>query len=545
MRVVYKCDDGTDFPVDWDDPADAEMTWGREAEHLKLPSLPIESSTIGPAMGAGASRAFVEVGLPAPPFAGGRVMVANGWVYTTAFGGGDEMGDGMAQMMAGFRGLNEVHGGPVGVWEKLCLPRIKEACEELKTSGGDASPLELATRQWYAWGHTMVAMFASFGPTLALEGFCNQEFGLDGSAFAGELMQGYENATVQADEDLWRVAQVAKGSEAARKALAASPIDVEALKADGGFWRAFQGYLDVYGERTGHWQVGAPTLIEEPETALSLIARMIEAGTSSPLAMLRRAAERREARLQELAQRLGPEKAPQLRRMAAAAAMYSPVREGRAYWQLVAWGRMRLAMFRIGERLVREGRIADAKDVLFLTAEEIEGAGAHDMRAAVAERREAWERSAKLKAPESIGKMGNTLNPFAGTSRAAVEDAADVIRGVAASRGAVTAVARVIESPQEGKRLQPGEVLVCRMTAPPWTPLFAIASAVVTETGGALSHPAIVAREYGIPCVVGAKGATSRIRDGQRITVDGTAGTVTLLKVRVVVSRFGGYGGGL
>jgi pyruvate,water dikinase len=76
--------------------------------------------------------------------------------------------------------------------------------------------------------------------------------------------------------------------------------------------------------------------------------------------------------------------------------------------------------------------------------------------------------------------------------------------------------------------LLPGEVLVCPTTAPPWTPLFATAAAVVTDTGGILSHCAVVAREYGIPAVVGTGVATQRIRTGQRVTVDGAAGTVTL-----------------
>ena len=88
--------------------------------------------------------------------------------------------------------------------------------------------------------------------------------------------------------------------------------------------------------------------------------------------------------------------------------------------------------------------------------------------------------------------------------------------------------ARVIATLEEAGRLEPGDVLVCRSTAAPWTPLFAVAGAVVTNTGGILSHSAIVAREYAIPCVVGTRDATDRIADGAMITVDGGAGTVTI-----------------
>jgi pyruvate,water dikinase len=99
-------------------------------------------------------------------------------------------------------------------------------------------------------------------------------------------------------------------------------------------------------------------------------------------------------------------------------------------------------------------------------------------------------------------------------------------RGVAGSPGVVTAVARVIRGPDEFDKLQNGEVLVAPFTNPVWTPLFAIAGAVVTEVGGILSHGAIVAREYGIPAVMGVAGATQVVRDGQTLTIDGSKGIV-------------------
>jgi pyruvate,water dikinase len=90
--------------------------------------------------------------------------------------------------------------------------------------------------------------------------------------------------------------------------------------------------------------------------------------------------------------------------------------------------------------------------------------------------------------------------------------------------------ARVVRDESEFGRLRAGEILVCRYTNPAWTPLFTLAAGVVTDTGGAVSHAAIVAREYGIPAVLGAVGATERITDGQEILVDGTEGRVVLLR---------------
>lgn len=104
-----------------------------------------------------------------------------------------------------------------------------------------------------------------------------------------------------------------------------------------------------------------------------------------------------------------------------------------------------------------------------------------------------------------------------------------LLRGLAGSPGLVRGRARVIRSLAEMNKLQPGDILVAEATMPPWTPLFGIASAVVTDVGGILSHCAVVAREYQIPAVVGVGTATATIRDGQMVEVDGNNGVVRLL----------------
>jgi pyruvate,water dikinase len=101
-------------------------------------------------------------------------------------------------------------------------------------------------------------------------------------------------------------------------------------------------------------------------------------------------------------------------------------------------------------------------------------------------------------------------------------------RGVAGSSGTVRGTARLVLTLDDIDRLAPGEILVTYATAPPWTPVFAIAGGIVTDIGGTLSHCAVVAREYGIPAVVGTRVATATIQDGQLITVDGTNGIVRL-----------------
>jgi pyruvate,water dikinase len=122
--------------------------------------------------------------------------------------------------------------------------------------------------------------------------------------------------------------------------------------------------------------------------------------------------------------------------------------------------------------------------------------------------------------------MGIKTDAFMPVS--ADEQAAGALKGVAASPGQVTATARVLHGPEDFSHMQPGEILVAEITTPAWTPLFAMAAGIVTDIGGPLSHGSIVAREYGIPAVLGTGVATQRIGSGQTITVDGDAGMVTL-----------------
>ena len=106
--------------------------------------------------------------------------------------------------------------------------------------------------------------------------------------------------------------------------------------------------------------------------------------------------------------------------------------------------------------------------------------------------------------------------------------AGNILKGIGASAGKVTGVARVIHGPDEFVQMQHGDILVARITTPAWTPLFALAAGVVTDVGGPLSHSSIVAREYHIPAVLGTGFATERLQSGQTITVDGDAGTVKI-----------------
>ncbi len=187
--------------------------------------------------------------------------------------------------------------------------------------------------------------------------------------------------------------------------------------------------------------------------------------------------------------------------------------------------KVRLLLLPVGEELVRIGRLELAEDIFFMNSEEARDALAgKDFREIVYERRGNYEHELGRRHIPRILLSDGTEPERAIHAAGATEGA---LIGTPASAGSVRGKAHVILSPV-GARLSPGEILVAPSTDPGWTPLFLTAGGLVMEMGGSMSHGAIVAREYGIPAVVGVPGATERITTGQQITVDGSKGTVII-----------------
>ncbi len=186
--------------------------------------------------------------------------------------------------------------------------------------------------------------------------------------------------------------------------------------------------------------------------------------------------------------------------------------------------------------------IEEQNDVFHLTSDELRETAKSlpglDRHGLVRERKAALERLRTIQPPRAIGTMplgepqddpmGRAIGKFFGKApRPQVEP--NVLRGNAGSPGTVRGPAKVIHSLSEADKLRQGDVLIAGTTAPPWTPLFATAAAVVTDTGGVLSHCAVVAREYRIPAVVGTGTATAAIQDGQLLEVNGSDGVVRIV----------------
>jgi rifampicin phosphotransferase len=245
----------------------------------------------------------------------------------------------------------------------------------------------------------------------------------------------------------------------------------------------------------------------------------------------RQLATRREALTTQCVAALGdrPQLQARFQALLQVAQRYAVLREQQARQLTLGWPLLRHCALRLGQTLRADGVIDRAEDVFFLTRAELDTHA--PLQDVVGRRRATWERQRRLLAPLTIGRpprlLAKELLGAVDAVRTTGPAPKDAIVGQPASPGRATGPVRIIHGPGDFGRFQPGEVLVARTTAPAWTPLFARAAAVVTDGGTLAAHASLVAREYGIPAVVATGDATTRLPNGQVVTVDGSAGTVS------------------
>jgi len=339
------------------------------------------------------------------------------------------------------------------------------------------------------------------------------------------------NPTTEMDLALWALAHDAHGDATSLTALQNAHADDLAARYRAGTlppWlqERFWAFLTAYGHRAvGEIDLGVARWADDPAHLFRAVQGYLRlpSDAETPDAQFARGAREAEAMAAEL---LGRVHGPRRRVLGALLRRVRANAGAREYpkfqvIRLFAKGRALLAL--VGADLASRGSLSSADDVWYLTVAEMRrAAGGEDLRALVTERRIQYRREmARRHIPRLLLSDGTDVE-------AAYAPPADgALRGSPASPGTVTAVARVVRSPNHA-HLEPGEILVAPSTDPGWTPLFLTAGGLVMEMGGMMSHGAVVAREYGIPAVVGVAGATERIATGQRITVDGSAGTVAL-----------------
>ena len=367
---------------------------------------------------------------------------------------------------------------------------------------------------------------------------------------APTYLMGFDSLPIQAEKVLYDLAKWAqkRTSLAAYLGDSTTPELITHLgghQAPSGVdpdeWRnwqiCFQEYLKKYGHTIYNLDFGNPVPADDPAPLLETFKLFLNDQGTNPHERQQASAERREAATRAMLERLKGRRLKSFQKNLERAQKYAPLREDGLADVGLSYPLLRKMLREIGARFVQGGMIEKQDDVFWLTQDEVEDAAARldrdealqDLSGVIPQRKAIW-RAARRAAPPmvlpQIKIFGKDLMEL--KSGAAKAQKGDTLKGVAASPGSVTAPSCVIQGPDDFSKMRFGDILVAPLTTPAWTPLFARASAIVTDVGGPLSHGSIVAREYGIPAVLGTGGATKRIHSGQVITVDGSAGIVTL-----------------
>lgn len=367
---------------------------------------------------------------------------------------------------------------------------------------------------------------------------------------ARAFVMGYDSTPVRSEKSLYDLAQWARvhadlsefllKSETGEISKSIGPHDVPAeVSAD--VWRKWLDGLQAHLEKFGHLlydlDFEQPVPREDPTPELETMKMYMRGDGADPHERQERLEARRLAATEQLLERARGIRGWAVRKALGWAQSVGEVREDSIASIGLAYPRLRENLKEIGRRIASSGGIDHANDIFWLTAEEVEaqmasveaGESLEPMTKVIEERRKRRQAEMKIMPPTQLPPsdtyMGIPIGVFVPGEGGAE---AGRLKGVGASSGSVTGTAYVLHGPEDFDQMKPGGILVAKLTTPAWTPLFAMAGGVVTDIGGPLSHGSIVAREYGIPAVLGTGAATRLIESGQQITVDGDSGYVLL-----------------
>lgn len=538
-------------------PDEIEGFWALDKMHAPRPVTPLSFDLVVYTLAEGFTKAQAEYDCP--------IMVSacevNHYFYVAFHPIPDEAE--IADRMTRYHGkIASMVPGVGKTWDEQWKPDVIATNVPLKTADwSQLTDAELVAKldeltdemrhQWWIHGHINFVLLSS-------SAFCDMYDAImrpDDPTESYQTLHGFPTTSVDASRGLWALSRTVLASPTLKQLFETTPSRELPAKLDASDeGRAFRQRLDEllfeYGWRhDAVYDLADVPWREDPSIPLASIAAMTKLDESEdPEVVYQQKVARREELLAKVRAKLAdePETLAKFEELYEAARYSFPLTEDHAFYiDQMFISVLRRFCLAVGDRLVAKGTIDQADDVFYLYRDEVvaaldaDPATPVDQRALVAERRASFERAAQTPAPTNLGNPPpppEVPDPFMDAIVVRLlgfvppEETADpaMLKGVPGCQGAYTGRARVVRSLEEAGDLEDGEVMVCEMTLPPWVPVFSVAGAIVADTGGILCHTAIVAREMGIPCVVGTEAGTTAIRTGQTITVDGTKGFVYL-----------------
>ena len=526
------------FPVEWDDPADATLTWEREDVHMDecRPALSCDYVLHAPAFGL--DRANLVFGPPARI----RYRSAHGYMYATRVP--QASADAMPALEASALRRRRAAARTLAAdWTDRYLPAVLAHLAWMRSARIDdrASALAAFDAFWPRLNDIWLIHMLIVSPVYsALEELASTYAALTGrpATDVPTFWQGRADTLQDLQQRLHDLAAVIRDEPAVAGAIAGLRRLDDLSPIEGGqrVRAAIESFLAVHGDvgQTG-FTITDPSWADEPRLLLVELARLVRSSAENPATRRARLLAESEALERRTRAELGdrPDDLARLDELVATAKGCGSLSEEHNYWiDRRCQADTRRFMLRVGAVLVAADSIASPDDIVFLGIADVRDAlvtGA-DRRELLDERRRAFARDRRLRPPRYIGGPPRAPAPSSAIRdlgyRVTQTERDTTLLGVAASPGRGRGPARLVHGQSDFARFQHGDVLVCRASTVSWVPLFNMASAIVAEVGGALSHAALVAREFGIPAVTGTDNALETILDGEIIEVDGTAGIV-------------------
>ena len=441
----------------------------------------------------------------------------------------------------------------VAEWRAVTAPRligVKEKWAQLDLDSATDEQLlaairEMSMEEGYYWASNSYISFAtSKFPDEQLQHFLRET--LPNHNFtSGQLLSGIESKTMQANEDLFEIAKLVRASDELTYLVIVTPAKflMNTLRGHpdaGQVVAAIDRYLTTYGHQGYSLDFVDPTQAEDPAALFATLKAMVGDQDYDPENQRAKAAAIREKKFKQISELLSGLEYWQFRYRLWLARRYAPVRDEVSFLLGSCWSVVRPMALELGRRLVEVGTFLEAEDTFYLVTDELNqalearksGKALPQLGALAAERRELREARKKHRAPAVVPEEARANKYIAQAESMAAQitndDSSATMRGFAVSSGQVTAKASVVMGPADFAKMEPGSILVSPLTTPAWTQLFTHAAGLVTDMGSILAHGSIVAREYGIPAVLGVGNGTERIAHAQLITIDGDAGTVAI-----------------
>ena len=435
-------------------------------------------------------------------------------------------------------------------WQDEALPRLIDTAEKWRkldiAAATDEQLLagirEMAIEEGFYWsGNTSHTFGIAKSTDDHLQCFLRENLP-DHHFISGQFLTGLESKTMRANTDLFEIAKIVRANAELSHLVIVTPPKflMESLREHpdcASVLKAIDGYFEKYGHQGYSLDFIEPTQEEDPSALLATLKTMVQDTDYDPKDQERRAAAIREQKYGEVSELLQGLTYWQFRYRLWFARKYNHIREETAFYFGYTWRVLRPMAFELGRRMVDIGTFRAAEDTFFLVTEELreaiaarqQGQARPEFGRIAAERRELREARKRHHPPGTIPPEASNIPTVRFKETQIRNDpASDTLNGFPVSSGTVTAPASVVLSQTDFEKMSPGTILVAPNTTPAWTQLFSHAVGVVTDMGSILAHASIVAREYGIPAVLGVGNGTTRIRHGQMLTLNGDAGIVVL-----------------